>query len=135
LGDKTAEHDHGSRARLLPVASRLLAGGIVRADLDAGPMPGFLVWSATCYPGWSATLDGRAAKLERTNHAFFGLAVPPGKHILTARFKPFVFRLGLYLSLLAGLAIALGLALGIAIRGSDHYDRKAKRIQEVSGVI
>ena len=37
-------------------------------------------------PGWSASIDGRAAALEHWNHVFQAVAVAPGTHIVTFQF-------------------------------------------------
>lgn len=86
------------------------------ADVDAGDRPVFLIWSATFYPGWTATIDGRPTRVERTNHAFTGIVVPPGRHTVVFEYKPFVIRLAIYLSLLAWAVIAFGLSVGIFCR-------------------
>src|SRR5439155_1569406 len=39
-------------------------------------------------PGWRASVDGKAATVERANVAFRAVAVPPGRHRLTLRYRP-----------------------------------------------
>jgi len=86
------------------------------AVVEAGDAPAFLVWSAAWYPGWRATVDDRPALVERANHAFIGVAVPPGKHRVAFAYQPFVFRLGLYLTLAAAAIITCGMSYGFTVR-------------------
>ncbi len=52
---------------------------------------GFLVFSDTFYPTWTATIDGKYAAIHQTNIAFRGLEVPKGKHIVL--FKNQLFKI------------------------------------------
>jgi hypothetical protein len=72
--------------------------------------PGVLVASETAYPGWSATLDGKATPLLHADYAFQGVALPAGQHVVELRFKARPTYVGLALSgagLLALVALAL----------------------------
>ncbi len=69
--------------------------------VDAGRKPAFLVYSGTAYPGWSARLDSHQRPVVRTDGAFLGLAIPPGKHSVRLEYHPAAFQFGAYLSLLA----------------------------------
>jgi hypothetical protein len=75
---------------------------------DAGKAPAYLVYAATAYPGWRVIVDGRPAVLRRTNGALMGVALPPGVHQVAFRYAPDVYRVGVYLSLLACGALAAG---------------------------
>lgn len=48
-------------------------------DVDA-PAGGFLRIGARWDPGWSATVDGRDARVLRADGVFRGVVVPPGRH-------------------------------------------------------
>jgi hypothetical protein len=48
----------------------------------------YLVVANTWSPFWIASVDGRAEKLTRSNHAQFGLALGPGKHQIILRYRP-----------------------------------------------
>ncbi|MEJ2749834.1 MAG: YfhO family protein, partial [Anaerolineae bacterium] len=50
--------------------------------------PGLLVLSEWAYPGWRATVDGRAATLYPANYAFQALLLPTGTHQISLRFLP-----------------------------------------------
>lgn len=43
---------------------------------------GFLVISDAYYPTWKAKIDGMITEIYKTNHAFRGVVVPKGKHII-----------------------------------------------------
>ncbi len=72
----------------------------------------FLILSQVWYPGWRATLDGRAEKLYRVNHALLGCVVPPGTHLLELEMTSPALRLGLVFCAL-GLAALAGLCIGV----------------------
>ena len=66
--------------------------------------PALLILSDIAYPGWSATLDGQATPIYKTNGIFRGVVVPAGDHIVAMRFFPQSLRWGLGL---AGIALSL----------------------------
>jgi hypothetical protein len=71
----------------------------VRAD-----GPGVLVIAEGWDRGWSAALDGAAARLFRVNHAQLGMALPEGTHRVTLRYRPRGFVAG---ALLCAAGVAL----------------------------
>ena len=72
---------------------------------------GFLVFSETYYPGWRAFIDGKEVRIWRTNFAFQGIEVPPGRHIIEFRFEPVAFKIGLWMSLVSYFLCILGIIL------------------------
>ncbi len=48
----------------------------------------FLVYNDSFLRHWQATLDGTRIPLYRANIAFKGVAIPPGRHLLTFRYHP-----------------------------------------------
>lgn len=91
----------------------------VRATADA-----FVVVADTWFPGWSAMLDGSAVEIHRVNHAFRGIAVPAGEHVLTMVYRPEGWVLGLGVTRWAGalwlLSVVAGLFAALAIRRTSH---------------
>jgi hypothetical protein len=61
-----------------------------------------LVLTDPYYPGWKAYVDGKPAKIYRTDYAFRGVVVPKGQHEVIFKYKPDSFRNGL---ILAGVGI------------------------------
>ena len=61
-----------------------------------------LVLTDVYYPGWIASVDGVEVPVRRANYAFRAVSVPPGRHVVTFRYRPASVRYGAYLSL-AGL--------------------------------
>ena len=51
--------------------------------------PGILVVHEAYYPGWVAEIDGRPARILRTNVLFRGVEVGEGRHLVVFRFEPF----------------------------------------------
>jgi hypothetical protein len=73
----------------------------VRGDGD-----GLLVLADPWYPQWRVEVDGRPAELLRVDHAFRGVRVPAGSHRVVFRYEDTALRLGLGLSVLAGVGLA-----------------------------
>ena len=73
-----------------------------------------LVVSETCYPGWTALVDGRPAPLLRADYIFRGVPLGPGRHTVQFRYAPASFRLGASLTAICA-AVLLVLA-GLALR-------------------
>jgi uncharacterized membrane protein YfhO len=51
------------------------------------------------YPGWQATIDGKATKIYQTNYVQRGVQVPAGEHVVEYRFEPMSFKLGASITL------------------------------------
>jgi hypothetical protein len=75
---------------------------IVRSD--AG---GQFALSEQFYPGWTATVDGSPARIERWNESFQAIQVPAGEHRLVFRFRSFGLRMGTLISLLTTIVLAI----------------------------
>ena len=67
-------------------------------------------------PGWQATIDGRPLRLSRSHAVMLAASVPPGRHVVLLRYWPRAFSVGLGISALALLALALGVAAPLFAR-------------------
>jgi hypothetical protein len=67
---------------------------------------GYLVVSDSFDPGWSATVDGRPARIYPAYCAFRAVYLPEGKHTVVFEYVPAGFRLGLSISL-CGIPLAI----------------------------
>lgn len=67
----------------------------------------FLVLADPFYPGWQATLDQQPVEILRSNYAFRGLPLPPGRHQIEFKFRPRSFNLGLGMSSAATVLLAV----------------------------
>jgi hypothetical protein len=83
----------------------------------------FLVLSDVHYPGWAASVDGRATPVFRVNYVQRGIRVPAGTHDVRFAFRPRSFYAGAGVSGAAGLVL-LGL-LGGRLRSSGRRRRAA----------
>lgn len=62
--------------------------------------PGIIFVSENFYPGWQATVGGKRLEVIRTFGAFKGIVVPEaGSGVITVKFSPWIFKLGLAVSL------------------------------------
>lgn len=71
--------------------------------------PSWLVLSDAFYPGWRATLDGRATTVHQANYIFRAVQVPAGEHTVVFSYFPVRLKVGLAL-MAACLVAAVGLA-------------------------
>jgi len=79
--------------------------------------PTVLVLSENTYPGWEATVDGRAARIETANYLLRAVALPAGAHRVEMRYTAPAARNGAIISILTLLGLC---ALTI-------YDRRTTR--------
>ena len=66
----------------------------------ASPGRGLVVLSDVHFPGWSATVDGRDAPIERVDYLLRGVAVDGGQHRIVMEYRPWSWRAGWIVSLL-----------------------------------
>lgn len=72
----------------------------------------------TAVPGWQATLDGRPVPLQTWDHGLMlDLPVPAGSHVVTVRYWPAAFTVGIAVALVTVLLL-LACAVGAMIRRS-----------------
>jgi hypothetical protein len=82
---------------------------VVRAR-SAGP--GLVVLGDNQYPGWTATVDGKDAPIERVDYLFRGVRVGAGAHTVEFRYEPLSWRVGWIVSLISLTGLLIALALG-----------------------
>jgi hypothetical protein len=75
--------------------------------------PGLLVISENWYPGWAVYVDGRPSTLYRVDYSFMGVFLQTGTHIVEFVYDPASYRLGMYLTILSSVIIALMVAYQI----------------------
>jgi hypothetical protein len=61
----------------------------------------YLVLTDTYYPGWEAAIDGKSVPVLRCNYAMRAIELPPGEHHISFSFRPPLFRIGAWVSLLS----------------------------------
>lgn len=70
------------------------------------PVSGEFVVADTFYPGWTATVDGVAAKLHCVDGCFRGIQLPAGRHLVQMHFQSESFILGSRLTAVGAVALA-----------------------------
>jgi hypothetical protein len=75
--------------------------------------PGYLFFGDSWFPGWSVSVDGKAATLHRANILFRAVPLAPGTHSIVFEYRPLSFIAGAVISLtslviLVSIAIYLG---------------------------
>ena len=69
--------------------------------------PAFLVLADTAYPGWRATVDGRPTDILIADYTFRAVYLPPGAHRVTFEYAPRSVQLGVAISLMTLVALAV----------------------------
>jgi hypothetical protein len=75
---------------------------------EPAPAGSGLVVSENFYPDWTATIDGKPAKVERADYTFIGLPLPAGARKIDLVFRSSAYETGKLVTLVTG---ALGIAL------------------------
>ncbi|WP_200979421.1 YfhO family protein [Echinicola sp. 20G] len=77
---------------------------------------GLVVFSEIYYPaGWSATINGEAAEIIRTNYLLRGLMVPQGKSEVVFKFEPKTYYRGSFIAVSSQYFIILLLIVGLVM--------------------
>jgi len=76
------------------------------------PCRGMVILTDTWFPGWSATVDGHAARIEKAYGAFRGVVVEAGEHSIEMRYRPWSVLVG------AGMSAAAAVIAMLAARGT-----------------
>jgi hypothetical protein len=98
--------------------SAIMPGSVIESLTDSGntvtiraslPQAGWLILSDTFYPGWRALVDGTPAEIVLVNGAFRAAPVPAGMSTIEFRYEPQSVSIGLLVSLVSLVIIAVGL--------------------------
>jgi uncharacterized membrane protein YfhO len=82
------------------------------------PGGGALLLLEAWHPGWTATVDGQPTAVYPADHAFLGVALPPGRHVVRFRFAP--------QSLLLGLGIGAATLGGVTLASVALWRRSGR---------
>ncbi|MBO0729634.1 MAG: YfhO family protein [Acidimicrobiaceae bacterium] len=94
-----------------PVPARVTSDGPESVTVEAtARRNGYLILDDQAYPGWQASLDGRAVHWTPANEAFRAVAIPRGRHVIRFTYRPASVLVGAIISVLCMLAL---LALGV----------------------
>jgi len=93
------------------------------------PRAGYLVLEDSAYPGWRASVDGRAAVWHPANENFRAVPIPAGTHVVNFNYQPKSVLTGALASAVCALILAVFALIGL--RGNhalavarDVFDRR-----------
>ncbi len=92
VGQKVARIEYGADANSLTID--------LWSEREA-----LLVVTDAWYPGWRATVNGRAAPIAEVNDFQRGIRVPAGNSVIVMRYQPWTVRVGIVVSLAALIAV------------------------------
>jgi len=97
----------------------------------ANDAPAYLSIAQAWYPGWRVWVDGREEKLIRADYAYQAVIIKqPGRHRIILKFLPREFGIGLWVSLVSTMILAL-LSVTAVIRLSNSGSRQETKPQTV----
>jgi hypothetical protein len=103
------------------VRVRQWAPGRISLALDRpAPAGAALVVSENYYPGWSATADGRPARVGRVDYVLTGVALPAGARAVELTFASPRYEAGKAITLAALALATLALAAGVVVDRRSH---------------
>ncbi len=127
----STSNDSGNEARGT-VTLFELSETLARMNVEAGSRGAYVVYASTAYPGWIGSVDGKRIQPIRTDGAFLGLPVPPGRHTVAFKYRPAVCRLGAFLSLISvAISVAVYLFCALEQRERRSAIRKAEVVRGV----
>ncbi len=102
-------HGGGQRPLISYRAERVVAEATVHPPL-------LLVLTDVYYPGWTVTVDGHPAPIDRVDYLLRGVPLTAGTHRIVFSYEPASFTAGWIISALAVIAILSALVVGIIAR-------------------
>ncbi|MEY4608872.1 MAG: hypothetical protein RL625_1089, partial [Gemmatimonadota bacterium] len=97
------------------------AAGFAQLSLDApAPAGSALVVSENYYPGWQATVDGKAVRVERANLSLMTVSLPAGARSIQLRFDSAPFHLGQRVTIASIILAVLLMMIGLVVRPRER---------------
>jgi hypothetical protein len=122
LENRQSEKNSGNAASFTAPKTDLVAADLKRISNTELEMKyksadgGYMVVTDTFYPGWTATVDGKAVPIARANVLFRALAVPAGEHTVRMIYQPLSFIYGVWAASAALIILALITAWHFVVR-------------------
>jgi Bacterial membrane protein YfhO len=86
---------------------------VIRATATARSL---LVLTDDFYPGWSATVDGHPATVQRVDYLLRGVALTPGSHTIVFSYQPASWTVGWLISGISALGLLAAVGTALAAR-------------------
>lgn len=106
--------------------------GHVRLEVEA-VAPGWLVLRDLYFPDWEALVDGQPAEVRVADTAFRAVPLAAGRHEILFLYRPDSFKIGLVLSFLAALVVAIGWLKGGVGKRPGRFIGRAGREGPAAG--
>ena len=107
----------GSRGAPAGTSAHLVSYGGQRAVIRAtATARSLLVLTDDFYPGWSATVDGHPAPVQRVDYLLRGVALTPGSHTVVFSYQPASWTVGWLISALCALGLLVAAGTGLMAR-------------------
>ena len=90
-----------------------------------------LVLTDSFYPGWKAYLDGNEVPILRANHFHRAVMVSQGEHVVHFRYEPESFRLGVIVSVLTIVSLAI-IVLAWVIRTGELTNSASSEVCDIN---
>jgi hypothetical protein len=113
LFEMLMQQDEADEDRLLSIVQASANELVVQTDML--PEKRHLLFTESCYPGWSVSVDGKPAPLQQAYGVFQSVALQPGTHRIVFSYHPTRITIGLAI---AGAALGLALLVLVLTRRS-----------------
>ncbi len=121
-----AELARAKRARVTAGRIEAYSSRYVRASLTT-VAPSLVLLTDTAFPGWTATVDGRAVPIVNANYMFRGVVVRSGKHVVEYHYDPVSFTIGSRVTIVSLLVFVTMLLF-------PQHKRRAEVSSEISAI-
>jgi uncharacterized membrane protein YfhO len=86
---------------------------VIRATATARSL---LILTDDSYPGWSATVDGHPATVQRVDYLLRGVALTPGSHTVVFSYQPASWTVGWLISAITALGLLAAAGTAVVAR-------------------
>jgi hypothetical protein len=109
-------------------SAKLAHYGAEKVVIDASASkPSLVVLTDEFFPGWTATVDGHPATIQRVDYLLRGVQIGPGHHTIVFRYQPTSWTIGWIISALTALCL-LGAVLSVILERRGVIGRRRRAV-------